>query len=697
MPRPPRRRRSRARSRVSRCVARPRCAAVPPPRRVPPPTGLTMNARVLLQGHARLGLVGGDRGPTSRTTARRSAASSGSTAARRATPASRSPVDLPARRDKTLRLHAQPPRSAAARGRPRRRRPGRRQRRRSRSPSTTPTSSSSASSPSNPAGIVGEIQPAGRPERRSRAVVVPLDVADLPDRVEAWSRARPPRLAGRRQQPLVDASSSTALRGWLALGGRLVIVGGTAGIGTPVGLPGRAPALPARRRRVDVAPASLRAARPAARRTRPTSRRWPASSPAAARSPRPATASSPPSAPTAAARVTILGFDPTVGWLAEAKAGRRRSGGACSRPRSSGRPVAGDDSQIVGGGLQTCRRSPCRRSAGCSLLLVRLHRAHRPDQLPRPAPARPARVGLGHDAGPDRGLRRRRVRLSASALRGSDVIVNEVAIVRGAPDATEGTAQVYLGRLLADPRHVPGRACPGGALLSAPITGDSFGGQATRPLDILQGDAGARVRDLAVGFGSLRTVRAEIAGRGAADRTPTSSSSTASLTGTIRNDSDEPRGRRRSSSAAASSSCGDIAPGAHRQGRPAGSRRPSSGTRSSDQIVGQRVLRRRRRRATRPAAQPDPPPDHRPADVRPDVRHHRPACRRTGRSSSPWAATPILDVEIEGQQPRRDGNVLYYVPVAMRRPGARRVPHATCSGARSSSATPAFFSKDPSR
>ena len=32
-----------------------------------------------------------------------------------------------------------------------------------------------------------------------------------------------------------------------------------------------------------------------------------------------------------------------------------------------------------------------------------------------------------------------------SFLRGSDVIVNEVAIVRGAPGATEGTAQAYIG------------------------------------------------------------------------------------------------------------------------------------------------------------------------------------------------------------------------------------------------------------
>ena len=95
-----------------------------------------------------------------------------------------------------------------------------------------------------------------------------------------------------------------------------------------------------------------------------------------------------------------------------------------------------------------------------------------------------------------------------SALRGSDVIVNEVAIVRGAPDATEGSAQVYLG-VFSPTRGTYQLTLPGGALLSAPTAGDFFAGQGAQ-LDVVQGDT-ARVRNLAVGFGSLRTVRAESA------------------------------------------------------------------------------------------------------------------------------------------------------------------------------------------
>jgi hypothetical protein len=95
-----------------------------------------------------------------------------------------------------------------------------------------------------------------------------------------------------------------------------------------------------------------------------------------------------------------------------------------------------------------------------------------------------------------------------AALRGSDVIVNEIAIVRGAPGATEGSAQAYLG-VFSPSRSVYQLSVPGGALLSTSINGDMFGGVGTATaLDVLQGDP-ARVRNLSVGFGSLRTIRAE--------------------------------------------------------------------------------------------------------------------------------------------------------------------------------------------
>src|SRR5207247_9754374 len=54
-----------------------------------------------------------------------------------------------------------------------------------------------------------------------------------------------------------------------------------------------------------------------------------------------------------------------------------------------------------------------------------------------------------------------------SLLRGTDVIVNEIAIVRRAPDATEGRAQDYFG--IFSPTRASYRVeVPGGALLAAP-------------------------------------------------------------------------------------------------------------------------------------------------------------------------------------------------------------------------------------
>jgi hypothetical protein len=97
-----------------------------------------------------------------------------------------------------------------------------------------------------------------------------------------------------------------------------------------------------------------------------------------------------------------------------------------------------------------------------------------------------------------------------SLLRGSDLIVNEVAIVRGAPGATEGLAQAYFG-VFSPTRGSYQLRVPGGALLSSPVSGDMFTSDGTQAsLDVLQGDP-ARVRDLGVGFGSLRTIRAESA------------------------------------------------------------------------------------------------------------------------------------------------------------------------------------------
>ena len=59
-------------------------------------------------------------------------------------------------------------------------------------------------------------------------VIIPLDPTDLPERIEAWSALD--RLIWQDVDTnTLSTRQITALRGWLALGGRLIIVGGTAG------------------------------------------------------------------------------------------------------------------------------------------------------------------------------------------------------------------------------------------------------------------------------------------------------------------------------------------------------------------------------------------------------------------------------------------------------------------------------------
>src|SRR5207253_4354388 len=102
-----------------------------------------------------------------------------------------------------------------------------------------------------------------------------------------------------------------------------------------------------------------------------------------------------------------------------------------------------------------------------------------------------------------------------NTLRGGQIIINELAIVRGSPGTAEGLAQVYVG-VFSPTRETYQLAVPGGALLSAPTSTDMFGGfdgsSGSSAMDIVQGDT-ARIRDLGVGYGALRAGRADTAVR----------------------------------------------------------------------------------------------------------------------------------------------------------------------------------------
>ncbi|MEJ7697451.1 MAG: hypothetical protein WKF78_12720 [Candidatus Limnocylindrales bacterium] len=163
--------------------------------------------------------------------------------------------------------------------------------------------------------------------------------------------------------------------------------------------------------------------------------------------------------------VSVVGFDPTVSWIAKsdlAAALWRRM----LPVRSVGGPVIADDSQIVAAAsqLSSLALPPIGgliALLGAYILLIGpinylvLRRLDRRELAWVTMPVLIVVFAVGAYA-------------FGSLLRGSDLIINEVAIVRGAPGATEGTAQAYLG-IFSPSRGTYQLRIPGGALAVHPV------------------------------------------------------------------------------------------------------------------------------------------------------------------------------------------------------------------------------------
>ena len=272
-----------------------------------------------------------------------------------------------------------------------------------------------------------------------------------------------------------------------------------------------------------------------------------------------------------------------------------------------------------------------------------------------------------------------------SLLRGSDVIVNEVAIVRGAPGATEGTAQSYLG-VFSPSRGTYQVRVPGGALLSSPISGDFFGGDGNQSsLDVLQGDP-ARVRDLGVGFGSLRTVRAETRGdRAARPGRPAPRGRAAQ--GHRHQRVGRGACRRRRSSSAGPSPSWPTSPPAQTATVDVALQAVQFGQQLSDKIVGPIFFGDPSQGGEGTARHVRPAHDHRPADLRPELRLHRPAAGRRRRSSSAWRTASCCRSRSRAR--RRGGPATSCGSCRpTSRSAARRRSARTCCARRSSRPTP---------
>ena len=487
---------------------------------------------------------------------------------------------------------------------------------------------------------------------------VTLAPEDLPDRVEAWAPLD--RLIWQDvDAKRLSAEQIAALRGWLAGGGRLVVVGGPNGSAALAGFPDAI--LPFRPTATLDAPAeslrSLLGSIPADAGTVPAL--------GAATSDGRILASV--GSQVIAAEhaygngaVAVVGVDPTAAWLGADKAASR-----LWRSLIPGRVGAGstgsDDSQLVNAvaSLPSLALPPI---GGLLLLLLAyivligpvnylvLRRLDRREWAWLTMPLLIAVFAVGAYA-------------FGAALRGSDVLVNEVAIVRGAGGTEEGIGSVYIG-IFSPGRGTYQVRVPGGALLSAPVSTELVGGPDAGggQLDLLQGDP-SRVRDLAIGFGSLRTILA--ATPMAVPRLESDLKlQGGSLTGTVTNSSTRALEGVSIVLGGSAAVLGDLGPGEQRKvDLRIDAADATFGMSLSDRIFGQTVFDNGLGG-----------PDGQKTQVRRSVIDQLtfdPNYGPTGQLDADgpvllaWEAGEALPVEIEGQTPRRSGQSLFYVPLGM--------------------------------
>ena len=538
----------------------------------------------------------------------------------------------------------------------------------------------------DPGRIVGDLDLLPSPSGLAPAVV-PLSPADLPERVEAWQALD--RLVWQDVDTgQLTAGQLAAMRGWIAAGGRFLLVGGTTGIDVATGLPDEI--LPYRpTATVDVEPSVLGGILGA---IPDDAAPLPAMAGELVRGTALATNGDRAIAAETtfgSGTVTLLGIDPTTPWIADSEAAGAPLWRRFLPPRAGLAPAITDDGNLVSavanlpslalppiGGLLVLLFGYILLIGPVNYLVLRA--LDRREWAWVTIPALIAVFAVGSFG-------------FGSALRGSDLILHEVAIVRGAPGTTEGIAQSYLG-LFSPTRSTYQVRVPGGALLSAPISGDLFGGDTAGPLDVIQGDP-ARVRDLTIGFGSLRAVRAEVAAA-----VPLIESELrledGRIRGVVRNKSEVVLQKPAIVLGASAVVLDDIAPGGEASVDMALVANPFAQTSLSDRVVGNVLFNDQRgsfdsesqarlvRRSIIDQLTYDP----------------FMGFQNQIQSDSPillaWGTAPVVPFEVEGQTARRVANVLYHVPMPMTVQG-KTVFRSDLIRSSVVEADAAFFNKDP--
>jgi hypothetical protein len=359
-----------------------------------------------------------------------------------------------------------------------------------------------------PEGIMRDLQAALVNPNAQQSTVITIPIGDLPSRVEAWAAID--RLIWQD----VDASQLSniqidALRLWLGAGGRLVILGGTTGVAAVQGFNREDEVLlpfdP--QHTVDATPADLASVLgqpPSGATNVPALAGLLDHGTVLARSGDEVIAAE---RGYGRGTVTLVGFDPATAWITGSDVG----GALWHRlmPQTSGpalNPLAiADDSQIVNA-LQNVPSVDLPPIDQLFVLLLAyialigpinylvLRRLDKREWAWVTIPALVVVFAAG-----SYGL--------GASLKGSDVIVNQITVVRAAEGTGRGIGQAYIGIYSPSKRSFDVRI-PGGALLSNPTSLAQMG-QVETPLDVVFGDASSRLRNFEVGFGVLRGFRAE--------------------------------------------------------------------------------------------------------------------------------------------------------------------------------------------
>ncbi|MEA2677446.1 MAG: hypothetical protein QOJ81_1587, partial [Chloroflexota bacterium] len=359
-----------------------------------------------------------------------------------------------------------------------------------------------------PEGLLPQINAALVNPNFTTPTVITLTAADLPPRVEAWAAID--RLVWQDvDAALLSDAQTEALRLWLGAGGQLVIVGGTTGRGTLTGFDvPDADLLPFEPTgTIDVAASDLVplvGALPADAATTPAVGGLLRRGTILARSGDDVIAAQ---QPYGRGQVTLIGFNPAERWLA---------GGATASalwhrllPPVTGQALnplqLPDDSQIVYA-LQNVPQVALPPIEQLFVLLVAyialigpinyivLRRLDKREWAWITIPALVVVFAVG-----SYGL--------GASLKGSDVIVNEVGVIRASQGSGRGIGQIYVG-IYSPTRRSFQVSIQGGALLSNPISQVQQTGS-EQPLDVLFGSSASHLRNFEVGFGVVRGFRAE--------------------------------------------------------------------------------------------------------------------------------------------------------------------------------------------